>query len=71
MLLFLSAAIPFSMLGALSFASLPTALVARIVGVAILLFVILKATGMIAFKPSRRVLVIGGGVTGLLSGLVV
>lgn len=69
-LLFLSAAIPFSMLGALSFASLPTALVARIVGIAILLFVILKATGMIAFKPSRRVLVIGGGVTGLLSGLV-
>ncbi|MEG3176600.1 sulfite exporter TauE/SafE family protein [Sphingomonas sp. RB3P16] len=69
-LLFLAAAIPFSMLGALSFASLPTALVTRIVGIAILLFVILKATGMFTFKPSRRVLVIGGGVTGLLSGLV-
>lgn len=69
-LLFLSAAIPFSMLGALSFAALPTAIVTRLVGGAILLFVILKATGVIAFRPSRRVLVIGGGVTGLLSGLV-
>lgn len=68
--LFLAAAIPFSMLGALSFATLPTTLVTRIVGGAILLFVILKVTGTIAFKPSRRVLVIGGGVTGLLSGLV-
>ena len=46
MLLFLSAAIPFSMLGALSFASLPTALVARIVGVAILLFVALASAAM-------------------------
>lgn len=69
-LLFLASAIPLSMLGALSFASLPTGLVTRLVGGVILLFVILKATGMIAFKPSRRVLVIGGGVTGLLSGLV-
>ena len=69
-LMFLAAAIPFSMIGALSFASLPTALVARIVGVAILMFVVLKATGVIVFKPSRRVLVIGGGVTGLVSGLV-
>lgn len=30
----------------------------------------LKATGIIAFKPSRRVLVIGGSVTGLVSGVV-
>ena len=42
----------------------------RLVGGAILLLVVLKATGMIAFKPSRRVLVVGGGITGLLSGLV-
>ena len=69
-LLFLAAAIPLSMLGALSFASLPTSLVTRLVGGAILLLVVLKATGMIAFKPSRRVLVVGGGITGLLSGLV-
>lgn len=69
-LTFLSAAVPLSMIGALSFASLPTGILTRLVGGAILLFVILKAVGMVEFKPSRRVLVIGGGVTGLLSGLV-
>ncbi len=69
-LLFLAGAIPFSMVGAFSFASLPTNAITRLVGGAILLFVILKATGMISFKPSRRVLVIGGGTTGFLSGLV-
>lgn len=69
-LLFLSTAVPFSVLGALSFASLPADIVTRAVGAAILLFVVLKATGMIEFKPSRRVMLIGGGVTGFLSGLV-
>lgn len=69
-LMFLATAVPFSVAGALSFASLPTTLVTRIMGLALLGFVVLKATGMIEFSPSRRVILIGGAVTGLLSGLV-
>jgi len=67
---FLLGAIPLSVVGAYSFISLPKGLVTRVIGVAVLVFAILKYTGVLTFKPTTSLLVAGGGVTGLLSGLV-
>jgi uncharacterized membrane protein YfcA len=69
LLLFLMTALPASALGAFWFAHLPNGLVVRALGVAILLFVALRLVGVM-LKPSRRVLLVGGAVVGLLSGLV-
>ncbi len=68
--LFLLGAIPFSILGALSFVQLPKDLVTRSIGVAILLFVILNYFGALRIKASPALLVGGGGLVGFLSGLV-
>jgi hypothetical protein len=68
-LLFLAPALPAAALGAWWFAALPEALTVRGLGIAILFFVILKLRGF-KFKPSPRLLLIGGAVVGLLSGLV-
>lgn len=67
---FLLGAIPMSLVGALLFVRLPAGLVTRGIGVAVLVFAILKYFKVLDFKPSNRLLVVGGGVTGLLSGLV-
>ena len=68
--LFLLGAIPLSMVGALSFVSLPAGIVTRGIGVAVLAFAALKYFRILDFKPSTRLLIAGGGMTGLLSGLV-
>lgn len=69
-LIFLATAIPFAVLGAFSFVSLPKPLVIRLVGAAILAFVLIKALGLAAFKPSNGLLLGGGAAVGLLSGMV-
>lgn len=69
-LIFLATAVPFAALGARSFVSLPKSLVVRLVGAAILAFALLKMLGLVAFRPSERLLLVGGAVVGLLSGLV-
>ncbi len=69
-LIFLASAIPFAVLGAFSFVSLPKPLVVRLVGAAILAFVLIRALGLVAFKPTNRLLLGGGASVGLLSGLV-
>src|SRR5216684_752283 len=46
--------------GAFSFVSLPKPLVVRLVGAAILAFVLIRALGLVAFKPTNRLL-LGGG----------
>ncbi len=68
--LFLLGAVPFSIVGALSFVRLPKDLVTRSIGAAILVFVALKYFGLLEIKRGRAVLVGGGGVVGFLSGLV-
>lgn len=68
-LLFLAPALPMAALGAYWFSALPKEWMVRSLGVAILIFVGLKLLGM-TLKPSRRLLLIGGGIVGLLSGLV-
>lgn len=68
-LLFLGTALPAAALGAWWFAALPKALMVRGKGIAILIFVVLKLRGL-TFTPSPTLLLIGGAVVGLLSGLV-
>lgn len=68
--LFLATAAPFAALGALSFASLPPSLVVRLVGAAILAFVLLNALGLMPVKSSAPLMLGGGAVVGLVSGLV-
>ena len=68
--LFLIGAIPLAILGALSFLQLPKELVTRCIGLAIIIFVVLKITGVLKLKPGKLLLVLGGGVVGFLSGLV-
>lgn len=68
--LFLLSAIPFCVLGAVSFVELPKDLITRYIGAAILLFVLLKYFGVLNLKAKPFLLVIGGGFVGFLSGLL-
>lgn len=68
--IFLTAAIPAAIFGALSFVSLPKEIVVRVIGGAILCFVLLRVLGLAKFEPSNRLLVAGGALVGFLSGLV-
>ena len=67
---FLLGALPLSVLGALSFVSLPKELVVRAVGFALPVFAVLKAFDLVRAKAGSVTLLIGGGVVGFLSGLV-
>jgi uncharacterized membrane protein YfcA len=68
--LFLLGAIPSSILGSLSFVALPKDAATRSIGVAILLFILLKSLGILRWKVGPAFLVLGGGSVGFLSGLV-
>jgi uncharacterized membrane protein YfcA len=68
--LFLLGAVPLSLVGAISFVSLPAGLVTRGIALAVLAFAVAKYLRLVEFKPSTATLVAGGGLTGLLSGLV-
>jgi uncharacterized protein len=68
--LFLLTALPAAALGALSFIQLSKSIVNRAIGLAIIVFVILRITGILKLKPSKWLLLGGGTVVGFLSGLV-
>ncbi|MBN1903854.1 MAG: sulfite exporter TauE/SafE family protein [Deltaproteobacteria bacterium] len=68
--LFLLGAVPFSILGAVSFVQLPKELVMRLIGSAILIFILLKYFGLLKIKVSPVLLTGSGCLVGLLSGLV-
>lgn len=68
--LFLLGAVPFSILGAVSFVQLPKELVTRTIGAAILIFIALKYFDVLRIKGSPAILFSGGGIVGFLSGLV-
>jgi len=57
-------------LGAYAFVVLPKALVVRLIGAVILAFIALRSLGLVRVEPGPLLLVCGGGVVGLLSGLV-
>ncbi len=67
---FLLGALPLSLVGALLFVQLPKEWVMRAIGAAILLFVALKVAGVIKLRGGRGLLLVGGALVGLLSGLV-
>ncbi|PKO01345.1 MAG: sulfite exporter TauE/SafE family protein [Chloroflexi bacterium HGW-Chloroflexi-4] len=68
--LFLLGAIPLSVVGALLFTDLPKTIVNRFTGAAILVFTLLKLSGILKLKSGKLLLTVGGGVVGFLSGLV-
>lgn len=68
--LFLIGAIPMSIIGAMSFVSIPKEIVSKLIGLALILFVILKHYKIVEFSSNQKVMVLGGGIVGLLSGLV-
>ncbi|MGZ8944203.1 MAG: TSUP family transporter [Methylococcaceae bacterium] len=68
--LFLGTALPAAVLGAFSFISIPKTVAVRFIGIAILGFVILRIVGKLRFESGTRTLLVGGLVTGFISGLV-
>lgn len=68
--IFIAAAVPLTIIGALSFVALPNDAVMRIVGFFVLIFALLKFFKILKFRPGNKALLLGGGLTGLLSGLV-
>ena len=69
-LIFTAGAVPAAMLGAWSFVEVPKDMATRIIGVAIIIFVLLKYFKVIQFKPGNITMVLGGTLVGLLSGLI-
>jgi hypothetical protein len=69
-LLFILGAVPMSVLGAYSFVEVPKEIVTRLIGLAIILFVILKYYDILKVTPTNGTMVLGGGITGFISGLV-
>lgn len=67
---FLLTAVPAAAVGAFCFAGAPTHLIIRLLGVAILLFVLARLTGILSFRSGFPTLTIGGALVGFLSGLV-
>lgn len=67
--LFILGALPASILGAISFIRLDRAIVTRSIGAVILVTVLCRLSGRLDFRPSDRLLVTGGAVTGFFSGV--
>lgn len=68
--LFILGAVPMSVLGAFSFVKVPKEIITRGIGLAIIVFVVLKYLKVLKFEPSNKTMFIGGAVVGLISGLV-
>ncbi|QCX34278.1 sulfite exporter TauE/SafE family protein [Caloramator sp. E03] len=68
--MFIIGAVPMSVLGAFSFVKVQKEIITRGIGFAIIVFVALKYFKVLKFEPSDRTMLIGGAVTGLISGLV-
>ncbi len=67
---FLIGAIPCCVIGAISFLKVPGGIITRVIGVAVLVFAVLKFFKILKLKPSNRLLFTGGAITGFISGLV-
>ena len=63
-------ALPLSALGAFGFSVLPKDIVTRCIGASLIVMVLLKQKNICVLKGTRKTLLIGGAVTGGLSGLV-
>ena len=67
--LFSITAMPLSALGAFGFSVLPKDIVTRCIGAALILLVLAKTFKKLELKNCKRTMLIGGAVTGLVSGL--
>lgn len=67
--LFCATALPLAALGAFGFSVLPKGVVTRCIGGVLIILVLIKAVKKLEFKNGKRAMLIGGAVTGLLSGL--
>ena len=68
--LFLSTGLPGAVLGALCFISIPKSTIIRVIGAAIVVFVLLRLSGRLKFAAGPWTLVTMGALSGFLSGLV-
>lgn len=68
--LFLILAAPFTALGAFGFAVVPKAPMTRILCVFLIIFAIIKITGKIRLPHKKGTMLIGGGITGFINGLL-
>lgn len=68
--LFLALAVPFTALGAFGFAVVPKQLMTRILCVFLIVFAIMKLLGKLQLPHTKGTMLIGGGVTGLINGLL-
>ena len=67
--LFCLTALPLAALGAFGFSMLPKDLVTRCIGGVLILLVLFKGCFKFSFRDGKKAMLIGGAVTGLLSGL--
>ena len=67
--LFCVTALPLAALGAFGFSVLPKDIVTRCIGGVLIILVLFKTIKKIEIKNGKKVMLVGGGVTGLLSGL--
>ncbi|MCI1647006.1 MAG: sulfite exporter TauE/SafE family protein [Bacteroides sp.] len=67
---FLILAAPLTALGAFEFAVVPKQLLTRIVCVFLIMFAILKITGRMRLPKKQGTIIIGGGITGLINGML-
>lgn len=67
--LFCVTALPLAALGAFGFSVLPKDIVTRCIGGVLIILVLFKTIKKIEFKNGKKAMLVGGAVTGLLSGL--
>lgn len=67
---FLVTSVPLTALGAYSFSIAPKSLMTKVVSIFLILFAILKLRGKIHLPHRPATMLIGGGVTGLINGLL-
>lgn len=67
---FLLVALPCTALGAIGFAVVDKALMTRVLCIGLIVFAILKISGKIRLPKSRLTMLLGGGLTGGLNGLL-
>lgn len=68
--IFLLLAVPFTALGAVGFALAPKELLTRLLCVFLVIFAILKLIGKIHLPQNNATMLVGGGLTGVINGLM-
>lgn len=67
--LFCTTALPLAALGAFGFSVLPKDIVTRCIGGVLIILVLFKMIKKIEFSSGKKAMLVGGAITGLLSGL--